>query len=61
MVKAGTGSGGQPAQASRLQGKGITRAITAKIKFYFLKCVCRQLLTRLKQATTTTTTTSTTT
>jgi hypothetical protein len=46
MVKAGTGSGGQPAQASRLQGKGITCAITAKNAIQVPK-VYRQLLTPL--------------
>jgi len=46
MAKAGTGSGGQPAQASRLQGKGITCAITAKNAIQFLN-MYRQLLTPL--------------
>jgi len=46
MVKVGTGSGGQPAQASRLQGKGITCAITAKNAIQFPN-MYPQLLTSL--------------
>jgi hypothetical protein len=59
MVKAGTGSAGQPAQASRLQDKGITCAITAKYAIQLPK-IYRQFLTPLNKPTTTTTTTTTT-